>query len=88
MHDDDTTAAEFRLCWSQDDAPGVPLLVLVVTTQGIAPMFLEALTMLSFDQQTAVAADMAVALHRAADQLGADVAMVRAVEDAMGDDDA
>lgn len=74
---------EYQVEWSDEDVPGVPLLALVVTTRGIAPMVMQPFVDLDSEDLPVVASEISRLLREAADRLQSDVELVRAVDEAM-----
>jgi hypothetical protein len=77
------TPEAYHVDWDEDQVPGVPLMLLIVTTKGAAPLYLPALTTVAPEYQPEVAGQIAALFRETADQMTADLALFQAVEDAM-----
>lgn len=77
------TSETYHVDWDTETVPGVPLMVLIITTKGAAPLYLPALTTVDPEYQPQVAEQIAQLFRETADQMTADLALFRAVDDAM-----
>lgn len=79
----DDDAGRVSVEWDAADVPGAPLLLLVITTRGAAPLYLPAASGLDMADQVALGRHAATLLHQMADQLDRELSLVAAVDDAM-----